>query len=137
TRIVSVGSDAGRDYATLLAAVGDLPLHIVTRQPLRLDGRASIERTTDHSARELRDIYSGARFVVIPLAERRQPSGQSAALQAMACGRAVSHTRTRGWWCEPYLVDRDNSILVPPGLPAPYGDAMRRLCTDTELGRRL
>jgi len=137
TRIVSVGSDAGRDYATLLAAVGDLPLHIVTRQPLRLDGRASIERTTDHSARELRDIYSGARFVVIPLAERSQPSGQSAALQAMACGRAVIHTRTGGWWGDPYLVDGDNCILVPPGQPAALGDAMRRLWSDTDLCRRL
>ena len=36
TRVVSVGSDSGRDYGTLLAAAADLPLHVVTRQPLPL-----------------------------------------------------------------------------------------------------
>src|SRR4029453_2727249 len=34
--IVSVGSDPGRDCQTLLAAVGDLPLHIVNTMALPL-----------------------------------------------------------------------------------------------------
>ena len=135
--VVSVGSDPGRDYDTLLAAAGDLPLHIVTRQRLAVDGRAGVVRTTDHSPRELRDIYSGARFVVIPLHDRSQPSGQSAALQAMACGRAVVHTRTRGWWGEPYLRDGENCVLVPPGEPWALREALRRLWSDADLCRRL
>ncbi len=120
--VVSVGSDAGRDYSTLLAACGDLPLHIITQLPLFLENHPTVLRSTTHSPRELRDIYSHARFVVIPLHDRDQPSGQSAALQAMACGKAVIMTRTRGWWGESFLRDGENCVLVTPG----EVDALRR-----------
>lgn len=122
TSVVSVGSDPGRDYGTLLAASGDLPLHIITQLPLFLKNHPTVLRSTTHSPRELRDIYSHARFVVIPLHDRNQPSGQSAALQAMACGKAVIMTRTRGWWGETFLRDGENCVLVPPG----EVDALRR-----------
>jgi glycosyltransferase involved in cell wall biosynthesis len=121
--VVSVGSDAGRDYRTLLAAAGALPLHIVTRQSLEVPPGANVRVTSSHTPAELRDIYSGARLVAIPLHDRDQPSGQSAALQAMACARAVVLTRTRGWWGEDLLRDGDNCVLVAPG----DVDAMRRI----------
>jgi glycosyltransferase involved in cell wall biosynthesis len=113
--VISVGSDPGRDYPTLLAASDDLPLHIVTRQPLALAGRPRVVHTSDHSPTELRDLYSRARLAVFPLLDRDQPGGQSAALQAMACARAVVLTRTRGWWGESFLRDGQNCVLVPPG----------------------
>jgi glycosyltransferase involved in cell wall biosynthesis len=137
TRIVSVGSDAGRDYATLLAAAGDLPVHIITAQRLPLDGHPSVVRSTRHAPRELRDIYSSARFVVIPLHDRSQPSGQSAALQAMACGKAVIVTRTRGWWGEAYLRDGEHCVLVPPGDADAVRRAMQRLWSDPAACRRI
>jgi len=137
TRVVSVGSDSGRDYATLLAAADDLPLHIVTRQPLSSDGHPNLVHTADHSPRELRDIYSRARFVVIPLHDRSQPSGQSAALQAMACGKAVIVTRTRGWWGEPLLHEGEACLLVPPGDVVALRDAMRRLWSDADACQRI
>lgn len=113
--VISVGSDAGRDYPTLLAACDDLPLHIVTRQPLARAGRPRVVHTSDHSPTELRDLYSRARLAVFPLLDRDQPGGQSAALQAMACARPVVLTRTRGWWGESFLRDGQNCVLVPPG----------------------
>jgi glycosyltransferase involved in cell wall biosynthesis len=124
-RIVSVGSDPGRDYATLLAAAHDLPLHVVTRLPV--EERPNVLHTATHTARELRDIYSHARCVVMPLHDRDQPSGQSAALQAMACGKAVVLTRTRGWWGEDLLRDRDNCLVVPPGDVDALEKALREL----------
>jgi glycosyltransferase involved in cell wall biosynthesis len=128
--IVSVGSDAGRDYPTLLAAVDDLPLHIVTTLPVAVDGRANVTTTTTHTSTELRDIYSGSRFLVIPLHDRSQPSGQSTALQAMACGTAAVLSRTRGWWGETHLRDGENCVLVPPGRVDALRDAIRRLWDD-------
>jgi glycosyltransferase involved in cell wall biosynthesis len=128
--IVSVGSDPGRDYQTLLAAVGDLPLHIVTTMALPLDGRANVRVTTAHTSTELRDLYSGSRFLVIPLHDRSQPSGQSTALQAMACGAAAVLTRTRGWWGETHLRDGENCVLVPPGRVDALHDAIRGLWDD-------
>jgi glycosyltransferase involved in cell wall biosynthesis len=139
-RIVSVGSDPGRDYATLLAAAEALPLHVVTRQALDVPGGADIRVTHEHSSRELRDIYSGARFVVTPLHDREQPSGQSAALQAMACARAVVLTRTRGWWGEDLLVDGQNCVLVGPADVAGLRAVLHALWRDPErcreIGRR-
>jgi glycosyltransferase involved in cell wall biosynthesis len=137
SRVISVGSDSGRDYPTLLAAAADLPLHIVTRQPLPSDRHSNLIHSTDHSPLELRDIYSRAAFVVIPLHERSQPSGQSAALQAMACGKAVIVTRTRGWWGEPFVRDGETCVLVPPGDVTALRDAMRRLWSEPETRRRV
>lgn len=128
--IVSVGSDAGRDYQTLLAAIDDLPLHIVTTMPVAAGGRMNVTTTTTHTSTELRDIYSAARFLVIPLHDRSQPSGQSTALQAMACGTAAVLTRTRGWWGEAHVRDGENCVLVPPGRVDALRDAMRRLWDD-------
>lgn len=128
--ILSVGSDPGRDYQTLLAAVGDLPLHIVTTMALPLDGRANVTVTTKYTSTELRDIYSGSRFLVIPLHDKSQPSGQSTALQAMACGAAAVLTKTRGWWGETHLRDGENCVLVPPGRVDALRDAIRGLWDD-------
>jgi glycosyltransferase involved in cell wall biosynthesis len=110
--------------------VGDLPLHIVTTMALPLDGRANVKVTTTHTSTELRDIYSGSRFLVIPLHDRSQPSGQSTALQAMACGAATVLTRTRGWWGETHLRDGENCVLVPPGRVDALRDAIRGLWND-------
>ena len=128
--IVSVGSDAGRDYESLLAAVDDLPLHIVTRLPVATERRANVTTSTTHTSTELRDIYSGSRFMVIPLHDRSQPSGQSTALQAMACGTAAVLTRTRGWWGETHLRNGENCVLVPPSRVEALRDAIRRLWDD-------
>jgi len=135
-RIVSVGSDAGRDYGTLLAAAAGLPLHIVTRQPLPATN-GTVRHTSEHSPAELRDLYSGARFIVIPLHDRDQPSGQSAALQAMACAKAVVLTRTRGWWGEDLLHDGVNCVLVPPGDVEALRRALSRLAEDPPACARL
>ena len=137
--ILSVGSDDGRDYPTLLAAAAacDLPVHVVTALPIEVSQYPRVVRTTTHTSTELRDLYSAARFTVIPLVDRSQPSGQSAALQAMACGQAVVLTRTRGWWGENRLVDGDNCIVVPPGDAGALGRAIRALWDDPAACARL
>lgn len=135
--ILSIGSDPGRDYATLLAAASGRPLHIVTRQPFELVGHPNVVKTADHTPRELRDLYAQARFVVIPLHDKDQPSGQSATLQAMACARAVIVTKTRGWWGETLLKDGENCVLVPPGDVEALRQAVQRLWDDPAACARL
>ena len=137
SRVVSVGSDSGRDYPTLLAAAAEFPLHIVTRQSLPSGRYPNLIHSTDHSPVELRDIYSHAAFVVIPLHDLSQPSGQSATLQAMACGKLVIVTRTRGWWGEPFVRDGETCVLVSPGDVSALRDAMQRFWSEPELCRRI
>lgn len=110
--ILSVGSDMARDYDTLLAAADDYPLKIVTR--LGIQGSATVEIATDFSDLELRQLYRAARFVVIPLKNVAQPSGQSATLQAMACGKAVILTKTAGLWEPDAMRHLENCYLVEP-----------------------
>jgi glycosyltransferase involved in cell wall biosynthesis len=135
-RILSIGSDPGRDYGTLLSAT-QWPLHIITSQRLPGAPNQNVTQSTQHPSVELRDLFSGARFVVIPLHDRDQPSGQSAGLQAMACGKALILTRTRGWWGETSLVDGENCLQVPPGDIPALRRAIERLWNDPALCERL
>jgi len=126
--ILSVGTDAARDYLTLLRAVGQRSVHIVTRQ--RLPGSllgAGVQVSSNHSFAELRDLYRVARFVVIPLQDVDQPSGQSAALQAMACAKAVIITRTQGLWEPECMRHLDTCFLVEPGDVEGLREAMEYL----------
>jgi len=103
--VLSVGNDGRRDYATLVDALSeiDAPAKIVTARPLpplpahveHLRGSWHAPAVTDE---ELRDLYRRALVTVVPLEDAIQPSGQSVALQALACGSPVVITRTRGWW---------------------------------------
>ena len=113
--ILSVGSDAARDYPTLLRAVDGRDLRLVTRQRIPSELLSETVRvSSNHTELELRELYRGAYFVVIPLKDVDQPSGQSATLQAMACGKAVILTRTQGLWEPDQMHHLESCYLVRP-----------------------
>lgn len=121
--VLSVGSDAMRDFETLMAAVREWPLRIVTR--LGLDRSLAGPQTTidgNVDYRELRRLYQSAACVVVPVKDQDRDSGHSVVLQAMACGRPVVLSETRGLWDRKIFAHGDTLYLVPPGDPA----AMRR-----------
>ena len=136
--ILSVGTDAARDYPTLLGAVGNHSLHIVTRQRLSDSLLGSAVRvSSDHSFAQLRDLYRAARFVVIPLQDVDQPSGQSATLQAMACSKAVILTRTQGLWEPDCMRHMDTCYLVKPGDAENLREAINFLYTNPREAERI
>ena len=113
--ILSVGSDLARDYPTLLRAAIGQELYIVTRLALPqqlLSPTVHVE--SEFTQVELRALYRAAKFVVIPLDDVDQPSGQSATLQAMACGKAVILTRTQGLWEPDRMRHMETCYLVQP-----------------------
>ena len=61
---------------------------------------------------ELRNIYQSARLTIIPLKESLQPSGQSVALQSMACGTPVLITETEGFWDKKNFKDHKNIFFA-------------------------
>jgi glycosyltransferase involved in cell wall biosynthesis len=135
--ILSVGSDAGRDYSTLLQAIEGFHLHIVSRQAIDIHGLINVRRTQNYTPKELRDLYSRARFIVIPLKDISQPSGQSTTLQAMACSKAVILTQTRGYFGEGYLKSGENCFLVPPNNVDAMRSTIRQFWADPSMCARV
>jgi glycosyltransferase involved in cell wall biosynthesis len=142
--VLAVGNDDGRDYETLLKAIGNHPLRLHTARPLddailppnviRTRGDWSGRALSDE---ELRDLYRESRVVVTPLRDSTQPQGQSVTLQAMACGKAVILSRTRGLWSRGLMRHMDNCYLVPPGDVAALREAIDLLQKDAGLRARL
>ncbi|MGE5503300.1 MAG: glycosyltransferase family 4 protein [Actinomycetota bacterium] len=120
--VLSIGNDRNRDFATLVAAWRpEWPkLKIVTSLPVKA-GQANIEvirgdwRSRLLSDADIRTLFHQSLFVVIPLRQTIQPAGQSATLQAMACGKAVVVSDIEGMWDREAMRDDATCLLVPPG----------------------
>lgn len=136
--LCSVGNDAARDFETLCQATGDTPLVIVTRRDVPAVCRGphtTVKTGLTNDA--LRLLYQRARIVITPLHDVAQPSGQTATLQAMACGVPVILTKTRGLWEPAVMRHGENCWLVEPHDVAGLRQAIAQLLADPELRQRL
>lgn len=94
-----------RDYPTLVEAVRDLPIKLKigaashwSKRKNSLSGitlPANVE-VNSYNYHELRDLYAGSRFVVVPLYDTDFQAGITVILEAMAMGKAVIVTRSEG-----------------------------------------
>jgi len=141
---LAIGNDRHRDWATLAAAwTPELPaLTIITRRPVPASAGPISVVSGDWNQQPIsdtavRDFYRQAKFVVLPLCDTIQPSGQSACLQAMACGKAVVLSRIAGLWDDELLKDGETCLLVPPGDPQALNRTARRLAADPAFAHRL
>lgn len=143
--ILAVGSEA-RDYVTLVHAIEGLDIDAeiaIGGAVLRPSGDADAlfgpilrdttgiglpRRIRVHQqleAQELRQLYRRARFVVVPLQDVGFDAGVTAIAEAMAMGKAVVVTRTRG---QVDLVRHgENGLYVPPRDPAALRSAIQYL----------
>ena len=132
--VLSIGNDPRRDYKTLAEAwKAEFPtLKIVTRSqvppsPGNIEIIAGDWNSPLLSDQEIRSLIQGARFVVLPLSQTIQPSGQSVCLQAMACGKAVILSDIDGLWDRDVMVDGATCLLVPPRSIEGLQAAVKRL----------
>lgn len=102
-RICSAGLEY-RDYATLVEAVKELDIAVTvaasshwSKHQADTDAQSapnvSVE-SFDYGG--LRDLYAGSRFVVVPLLDVENQAGITTILEAMAMGKAVIVSHTRG-----------------------------------------
>lgn len=137
--MVSFGLEK-RDYPTLVEAVQELPIGVCigamshwSRHGNRLKGRRIPANITvgSYDYLQMRDLYSRARLVVVPLRDADYQAGITTILEAMAMGKALIVTRTRGQrdtvvgplWSEGENVwpaggpspEECTGIYVPPG----------------------
>lgn len=137
--VLSVGDDAGRDYATLIAACRDTPYRLVLRTGLRVDvpgdmrGRVTV---LDHvSYADLRGLYAAASVVAVPLRPVDHPSGITSLFEGLAMGRPVVASGIGS--TQHVLRHRLNGLLVPPGDAAALRAALTELMEDRPLAGRL
>jgi glycosyltransferase involved in cell wall biosynthesis len=113
-------------------------------QPLYQAWRAEVLReglppnTTIHnqlSPVALRDLYSRSRFVVVPLHDAEFDAGVTTISEAMAMGKAVIVTRTRGQ--VDVVRDGVHGLYVPPGEPRALRQAIEHLLAHPEETARM
>ncbi len=148
--ICSAGAEM-RDYPTLLEALRgtDLRCHIAADH-VRVDRlgfarRLSTERYAGLASDrvtigrmtpiELRELYGRSRFVVIPLQASDTDNGVTVILEAMAMGKAVICSRTRGQ--VDVIEDGVTGMFVPVGDPNALRTAMVELWNDPARARAM
>lgn len=119
--ILAVGREQ-RDYTTLLQALSGtgLQLVIVSSSPWSSSGRhndmpQNVTTMSNIPYRELRALYAAARIVVLPLHDVDYAAGTTTLLEAMAMGKAVITSRSRG--ISDYVVDGQTGLFVQPEDP--------------------
>ena len=131
-RISSAGLEL-RDYPTLIEAVRglDIEVRLAAASPWSKRRNETEHRelppnvsAKGYNYRDLRDLYASSRFVVVALYETDFQAGVTTILEAMAMGKAVIASRTKGQ--REVIQDGVNGIYVPPGDVA----AMRRAIVD-------
>jgi len=144
--ICSVGS-TGRDYQTLLSAMRDVDVELriavggidgadrVLERRLARTGLPSNTTIRHLSPVELRELYSSASFVVLPLQDVESDCGVTALTEAMAMGKAVILTRTRGQI--DVIEDGVQGLYVRPGDPQALRAAIQFLVAHPEEADRM
>ena len=142
--ILAIGNDNSRDWKTLIDSWDySLPtLKIVTSKTLNtsknnihiIKGDWKENFLTDE---QILSLYNGSKFVVIPLLETIQPSGQSVCLQAMACEKPVIISSISGLWDHSKLIHKENIMLVKPENPSLLNRSINELLSDNILYRKL
>lgn len=143
--ILSVGNDERRDYGLLIRVAAKIEdkVIIVTRRKISSDLPPNVEivkggwheeALTDE---KLRNLYQNASLVVIPLTESPQPSGQSVCLQAMACGKPVVLTKTKGLWSHQMMRGNKNIVFVPPSNENVLLSTIKQLLSNSKVRKKI
>jgi glycosyltransferase involved in cell wall biosynthesis len=138
--VLSVGDDAGRDYATYMQAIAGLPADFVIRSRKSIDVPGTMQSRVRIiperlSFLDLRKLYDSSRFVVVPLHKSLNVSGIGTVLEAMAMGKAfiVSDSPT----IRDYLVPDQTCLVVEPGNARQLRNAIIHLLDNPDIAARL
>jgi len=83
----------------------------------------------------LRALFARSRFVVVPLLPTDTDNGVTVILEAMAMGKAVICTRTKGQ--VDVIQENKTGIFVPPGDPKALRDAIEYLWNNPEIAEKM
>lgn len=144
--IFSLGELRGRDYKTLFKSMEDMDAELKVAASGRWYAREkkpalfanlanNIEVGGGYLPNQLRDMYAGAYFVVLPIYDVIFSAGATALLEAMAMGKAVIVSKSRG--ILDYVEDGKTGIFVEPGNPNDLREKIQYLLDHPEEAKRL
>jgi glycosyltransferase involved in cell wall biosynthesis len=142
--VLAVGFDVARDYATFVDAMKELPYRtIIVARPRNLEGiplPSNAEVLHDPPFVELRELYAGARCVVIPVRHEGYPfggdvSGATSLLEAMSMAKPVIVSERRIW--RDYVVDGESARIVPAENAPRLREVIRETFEDGALRKAL
>ena len=120
--VLFIGNDGQRDYDIVINLVNKLPntsftivSKFIDRNKIKNRHCKIIEGSWDDSLLsdlDILDLYNKSKVTIIPLKDSLQPSGQSVALQSMACGTPVIISKTKGFWDNENLIDNKNIFFI-------------------------
>ena len=118
--ILFVGNDGKRDYNLLVEIakkMKEFNFTFITNQIQQCDldnvnlikGSWGEGVLTDE---QMKNYYQDSFITILPIIDTFQPSGQSVALQSIACGTPVLISRTKGFWDEDLFTNNENIFFV-------------------------
>ena len=142
--VLAIGNDFARDWNLLINSWEEsFPnLKIISSLPI-INSKKNIEVIKGNwhhktlNDMEMRDLYCNSEFVIIPLKETLQPSGQSTCLQAMSCSKAVVLTKVRGIWDENLIKHKENIFFIRPGNEFDLKNSVKNLVNNIDLRESL
>ena len=142
--ILAVGNDLARDWELLISSweegfpnlkiISSLPINNFKRNVEIIKGNWHSKTLTDE---EMRDLYCNSEFIIIPLKETLQPSGQSTCLQAMSCAKAVIMTKVQGIWDKNLMKHKENVFFIRSGNKLDLKNSVKTLVHDIDLRESL
>jgi len=120
--ILFIGNDGQRNYDIVINLVNKLPntsfiivSKFIDRNKIKNKNCKIIEGSWDDDLLndlDILDLYNSSKVTIIPLKDSLQPSGQSVALQSMACGTPVIISKTKGFWDNENLIENKNIFFI-------------------------
>lgn len=142
--IFSIGQDPARDFDTLLKVKTKRKIHIHSSLlKIRNDENFKVTNGSYHEYKnsftdlKIRELYQKSFLVIVPLKDVFQPSGYSVTLQALACGKPVILTLTKGLWAPSLFRHLENCILVSPYKPKEIENAIKFLESDRSIYEKI
>ena len=118
--ILFIGNDGSRDYEFIKSLVNNsenINFNLISNNFMKDDFNKNVNLFNGSwvenkiSDEEIKNFYHNADLTIIPLIDTLQPSGQSVALQSIACGTPVLITKTSGFWDPTKFKNKSNIIF--------------------------
>lgn len=140
--VLFIGNDGQRNYDVVVNLVNKLNnvsftivSKFIDKNKIKNKNCKIIEGSWDDqllSDLDILELYNTSKITIIPLKDSLQPSGQSVALQSMACGTPVLISKTKGFWDYENFINDQNIFFISKNNLQEWVDKISLLINSSE-----